>query len=304
MSLLIGSMPDAPRSAPPSHPRRLLVIYNAAAGIRPQRRLARFLDHVERLGAEAELRRTARRGDAEAFARSACGEAFDAVVAAGGDGTVNEVVNGLGDSDMPLAVLPLGTGNVLANELELPRDARRLARLAAFGTAFPIWPGLLGTRRFVMLAGIGFDAAVIAGLDEGLKRRVGKLAFALAILGELRRYEPRRYDVQCSAGRYRAASAVVVTGRFYAGRFVLAPRGRIADRQLTLVLFMRTGRWAALRYLVALGLGRIHRLPDVRTLPAGSVAIGTPVEGDGDILTRLPVEIRLADRPLRVVRPD
>src|SRR5258708_18102313 len=168
------------RGRAPNRPRRLLVIYNPAAGRRSEPRLRRFLDRLTRLGATVILQETAVRGDAEAFARAADCAMFDAVVAAGGDGTINEVVNGLAASEMPLAVLPLGTGNVLANEIGLPRDFGRLAQLAVSGRARPVRTGESAGRRFTMVARFGFDAAVVAGLDEALKRRVGKLAFVTA----------------------------------------------------------------------------------------------------------------------------
>src|SRR4051794_31648718 len=170
-------------AVPAGRPRRLLVIYNPAAGRRSARRLRRFLDELARLAVPVTLRATASRGDAEDFARAADPGAFDAVVAAGGDGTINEVVSGLAASDLPLAILPLGTANVLANEIGLPRDPARLAAIAATGPARATWTGEVrsdaGLRRFVMMAGIGFDASVVAAIDPARKRRLGKLAYVV-----------------------------------------------------------------------------------------------------------------------------
>ncbi len=270
-------------------------------------RLHRILAHCRRLGAVVVLRETTARGDAEAFAREAGDGVFDAVVAAGGDGTINEVVNGLGEADLPLAILPLGTGNVLANEIGLPRDAARLAALAALGEARPVWTASVGGRRFLMMAGIGFDAAVVAGIDEGLKRRIGKLAFVKEILAQLWQHRDGRYRVSCGGVDYLPASAVIAKGRFYAGRFVLAPAARLDDPALHLVLFMRSGRVAVLRYLLAMLLGRVHLLPDVRILRTADLRLSGPegalVEADGDIVATLPATIALADRPLRLIQP-
>jgi diacylglycerol kinase (ATP) len=300
-------MPVAGSARPRSAPRRLLVIYNPAAGRRPRRRLDIILSYLTELGSAFVLRETGARGDAEAIARAADPAEFDAVVAAGGDGTINEIVNGLAESALPLAILPLGTGNVLANELGLPHSPRRLAALAAFGAEKRIWTGEVGARRFVAMAGIGFDAAVVAGLDEALKRRIGKLAFVWQIIVQLWRYEAQRYRIVCGEAEHLPASAVIVKGRFYAGRFVLAPAARLDEPALHVVLFGRTGRSAALRYLAALVVGMTHRLRDVTILPTQSLTIlgpsGMPVEGDGDIIATLPVTIRISDRPLFVVGP-
>jgi diacylglycerol kinase (ATP) len=291
--------------------RRILVIFNPAAGRSPRRRLRAVLGRLAALGCAVTLRETAARGDAEGLARAADPERFDAVVAAGGDGTINEVANGL-DARLPLGILPLGTGNVLAHEARLPSGGREVAALLAHGAARPIWTGEIvgadGTqRRFLMMAGLGFDAGVVARLDERLKQRVGKLAFALAIVAELVRYRPARFAVTCEGVRREAASAVVVKGHFYGGRFVLAPAARLDQPYLWLVLFKRPGRLAAIRTLVALGLGRVHRLADVEIVRTCRVdlelPVGAKIEGDGDIVATLPVTIRVAAEPLRLIQP-
>jgi YegS/Rv2252/BmrU family lipid kinase len=296
-------------SAPvlPGRKRRLLVIHNPTAGRRSLRRLHRFLAQLGRLDVAVVLRETLARGDAEAFARAADAAEFDAVVAAGGDGTINEVVNGLADSALPLAVMPLGTGNVLANEIGLPRNPERLAEIAVAGAARPIWIGEVAGRRFVMMAGIGFDAAVVAGLDLALKRRVGKLAFVKEIIAQLWHHGACRYRVSCEGADHLPASAVIANGRFYAGRFVLAPAARLDDPALQLVLFMSTGRLAMIRYLLAMALGRVHRLPDVRILRTARLTVAGPVgagvEADGDIVATLPVTISVGARPLWLIQP-
>jgi YegS/Rv2252/BmrU family lipid kinase len=296
-------------SAPvlPDRKRRLLVIYNPTAGRRSLRRLHRFLARLGRLDVAVVLRETRARGDAEAFARAADAAEFDAVVAAGGDGTINEVVNGLADSALPLAVMPLGTGNVLANEIGLPRNPERVAEIAVAGAARPIWIGEVAGRRFVMMAGIGFDAAVVAGLDLALKRRVGKLAFVKEIIAQLWHHGACRYSVSCEGADHLPASAVIANGRFYAGRFVLAPAARLDDPALQLVLFMRTGRLAMVRYLLAMALGRVHRLPDVRIVRTARLTVAGPVgagvEADGDIVATLPVTISVGTRPLWLIQP-
>ncbi len=293
-------------------PRRILVIFNPAAGRerRHAKRLGRVVAELERRGCTVTILPTGAPGDAEQLAREA-DPAFDLIVAAGGDGTVNEVANGI-FAARPLAVLPLGTGNVLANEIGLPRDPRRLAEVIADGTPKPIWPGRAGDRLFLAMIGVGFDAEVLGALDPWLKRRIGKLAFIWAILVCLGRYRRGEFVVGTEGGAYRAASAIVTTGSLYAGRFIIAPVARLDVRQLHIVLFRRAGRLAVLRYLGAMLLGRLHRLADVSILTArrASVAAGkhaaaTPsvVETDGEIRGRLPLAIEIAASPLLLVQP-
>ena len=298
--------------------RRLLVIFNPVPGARARRRLDATIEALKALGVEVTLRVTTAPGDAELFARAATVAEFDAVAAAGGDGTVNEVVNGLGDPALPVIVFPFGTANVLAHEIDLPRDPERLAALALRG---PIREIPLGEaefegasprrRRFVLMAGTGFDADVVDELDLDLKKRAGRLAFVWSILQRLWRYRPSKYEVAVERGgtwtRGTAASAVATRARHYGGKFVLAPAAKLGDPSLSVIRFGRCGRWAALRYLAALGLGFLHRLPDVAIAEVGAARFagpaGAPVQIDGDVLGRLPVTLRIADQPLRLIYP-
>ncbi len=293
--------------------RRLLVIYNPTAGRRAQGRLTAWLDHLEALGAAVTLAETTGRGHAELLARDADPAAFDAVAAAGGDGTINEVVNGLAHSPLPLAILPLGTANVLAAEIGLPRRLAALARIAAFAPARPVWPGeavppgAASGRRFLIMAGIGFDAEVVERLDEGLKRRVGKLAYVAGIFGRLRDYRPRRYRALADGVAVEAASLIAAKAHFYGGRFVLAPAARLEEPSFHLVIFERPGRIAALGYLAAMVAGMVPRLRHLRILPARTVVLTEPtgagVQIDGDIRIRLPATLRIAATPLGIIGP-
>ena len=294
-------------------PRRILIIFNPAAGPARRRteRLRRVVAELERRGCMVAVRMTHAPGDALRLARDA-DPAFDVIVAAGGDGTINEVANGVFAGSCPFAIVPLGTGNVLANEIGLPRRPRDLARLIAEGVPQPLWPGRAGDRLFVAMIGIGFDAAVLSALDQHLKRRIGKLAFAWPILSCLCRYRRREFLFRIDGVAHRAGSAIIVKGRLYAGRFVVVPGARVGDPLLHVVLFRGAGRRAVLRYLAAMLLGILHRLPDVTILAARrvSIAAGLPeaigcslVETDGEVGGSLPLVIEIADRPLLLVQP-
>jgi diacylglycerol kinase (ATP) len=287
--------------------RRLLVILNPAAGggWRARRRLARVLAELERLGCTIDLRRTAAPGEAAAFARSA-GREYDVVVAAGGDGTASEVANGIAPGQ-PVALLPLGTANVLAREIGLPWQPRRLAAVIAGGVPRPIWPGRADGRLFLMMAGAGFDAEILRRVTVCSKRRFGRLAFVPAILSALG-YRPPEIVVRAEGGLYRAASVILARGRHYAGGFVLAPQARLDEPLLHLVLFREAGARAVLRTLVGLALGRLTRLPEVVIVATRTVSLsgspGARLQLDGDLAGGLPVTIGIAEEPLLLVQPD
>lgn len=293
--------------------RSLLVIRNPAAGRRGGL-FAGTLSRLHALGCRTEVRETAARGDAEAWARNAGGAGYDAVVAAGGDGTIAEVINGLvGVADTPpLAILPLGTANVLAVEIGLPTDATALADVIAAGTARAICLGRIRDQagrqtHFSLMAGVGFDAHVVAGVRPGLKRTLGKGAYVAESLWQLGAFAYPRYRITVDGTAYDTASLIIANGRHYAGRYVCAPAAALDDPVLHVCLFDKGGPLAVLRYMTALRSGRLVQRPDYRIIPARHVTIaepvGEPVQADGDNVAVLPVDIDVVPGALRLVMP-
>jgi len=289
--------------------RHILIIVNPAAGRArsSERRLGRFVAALERQGCTVVLRRA---GPSPGQVERLAGQAepgFDAIVAAGGDGTISAVVNGLGGRAVPFGVLPLGSANVLAREIRLPHAPEALASLVVTGPASPIWPGRVGNRAFVMMASAGFDSEIVAALSPELKRRVGRLAFAWGFLVRLWHCPACELTVRADGVEYRAAAVVAAKGRHYAGPFVVAPGADLAEPVLELVLLDRRGRWAMLRYATALFLGRVPRLGDIAIVRARQASVAgnraLPVQADGEIVGELPITLAVADRPLLLIRP-
>ena len=264
-----------------------------------------MIELLKRLDCLIEVQDTAKRGDAEAMARAADPQRHDLVVAAGGDGTINEIINGLAESPLPLAILPLGTANVLAAEAGLDGSARSVAEAIAFRPARPVFLGNANGRRFALMVGVGFDARVVEELDLKLKLAVGKVAFVLSALGRLICYRPERYQVEIGTRRFAAAAVIIAKGHYYGGRFVVAARARLEEPHLYVAIFERAGRWNLLRYAWALLTDRLERLPDVSVVPATNLTVrgpqGEPVQADGDLVAALPLSITLAERPLALV---
>jgi diacylglycerol kinase (ATP) len=289
----------------PTNSRRVLVIFNPTAGARRRRKLDRVLRELARLGCAVTLRATQARGDAEAIARAADPTAYDLVAVAGGDGTINEVINGLAASPLPLALIPLGTANVLAHEIGLRLSPLNIAQVIAAGVARDVYLGQVNDRRFVMMVGIGIDARIVEGIDPRLKRVGGKLAYVVSGFLSILHDRPVRYRLSIDGAPYTAAAVIVAKGHFYGGRFVLVRAARLDAPSLHVVLLDRPGRWNIVRYGTAIALGRIDRLTDVRIVEAHSVTIegadGEAVQADGDLAGSLPLKITLAERPLALV---
>lgn len=310
------TLPDSSliRSSPVAHrPVRLRIIHNPTAGGARWRRYGDVLERLDRAGAHVEELATGRRGDAEAYAATLGRHDCDRVVVAGGDGTINEAINGLvanqaGGRTLPLAILPLGTANVLAEEIGLSTRAEAVARYILEGVARPVSLGEANGRAFCLMAGVGFDAHVVARVDGGrLKKRIGKLAYVWQTLRQLAVYDFPHYRVVIDDAVFGAASAVACNAHFYGGRYVLAPDALLDEPDLEVCLFEKPGRLHAAKYALAMLLGLLPRLSDYRIVTGRQIAIQgpteDPIQGDGDIIASLPAAIRVLPDALNLVFP-
>jgi len=296
-------------------PTSALVIYNPTAGRRRLRRLHEVLARLRAGGVDIRLEPTNARGHAERLA-SEMAQA-DLVIAAGGDGTINEVINGLmaalteGRIVPPLGLIPLGTANVLAREIGLATDPASVASTLLGTGEMDFRPGRLrnGTvmRHFGMMAGIGFDADVVGKVDLRWKRLLGRAAYGLASTGRWFAYRPHLFRLTIDGAPYQAASVVVSRGRHYAGPFIAAPQASLAVAELHVCLFERTGRAAVLRYGSALLRNALPRTAFYRVVGARQVEIqghdGQIVQADGDIVATLPLQLDVAEQAIRLKVP-
>ena len=213
-------------------PRRLLIIFNPVAGWRRRRRLAPVLAGLRARGCTIELRETGAPGDAERFAAAADPDAFDLVVAAGGDGTVNETINGLASSGLPLALIPLGTANVLAAEIGLrtdPTRSRAASPKARSGRSRSAPPTAAASSSWPAPASMPTSSP---GSARRMKGWLSKGAYVLATLRELATFGFPTYEVQTDNTTWQAASVIVANGRYYGGRFLCAPAARLGSETL------------------------------------------------------------------------
>ncbi|MGH6931840.1 MAG: diacylglycerol/lipid kinase family protein [Dongiaceae bacterium] len=297
--------------------RRIAIIFNPAAGRRRRRRLEQVLKHLRRADLEIVLHATRVRGDAERFARDIAiadspDDRFDMLVAAGGDGTIGEVVNGLmsvpdAARRPPLALVPLGTANVLATEIGLGKSPRAATAAISGGIPRPIYIGTVCGRCFTMMVGAGFDAQAVATVDLDLKRRIGWVAYVVATAKVALRYGSPRYRVEADGQAYEAASVIVSKGRYYGGPFLLAPDARLDQPEFHVCLFERDGTWHSIRYGLALLLGILPRLSGYRIVTGRSILVdgpaGAPLQGDGDLIGTVPARIELSATTLTLMLP-
>ena len=302
-------------------PKAMLLIVNPTAGRRRRGLVDAVVRRVRDAGWTVDTVETAAAGDARHLAETCDAARYAVIAVAGGDGTINEVVNGLalrGAAGPAVAIVPLGTANVLAHELGLDFSADGIASTVVSGRALPVRPGqaVNGSARprcFSLMAGAGFDAKVVAGVSTALKRRWGRAAYVWRSLIETQRYRPVRYAVDIDGVRHEAASVIVTRSRHYAGPFVVAPAAELAEPLLHVCLFERWGRAQTLRFGLALLLGRLPQTGGYRVVAGREVRIAVssdagevgrqPVQIDGDDALTLPVSIGLAAGSVRLLRP-
>lgn len=285
------------------------VIFNPTAGRRRTALLWRVLDILVANGVRVDLMKTGGPGHAELLARDAAAAGAGMVVAAGGDGTVAEVANGLMGTTTHLGIIPLGTANVLAHELALPFAPRAIASALTFQRTRTLWPGLAvhdtEARLFVQMVGVGFDAQVVHALPLCLKRWFGRGAYVIETLAQLPRYEYASIPVRLDGMDTQAHSVIVSKGTFYGGRYPVALNADPGATGFSVVLFDRGGPLRTLIYGAALPLHQLGHAPGVRHVRASRVEFPgnwpAPVQADGDRAGFLPLLIRDAPHPIEIV---
>lgn len=286
---------------------RICLIANPVSGGNPMSRIERAAGWLRGRGAAVETRLTRQRGDARDFAVRALAGGCDRVVVAGGDGTLNEVANGLRGSALPVAFLPMGTVNVFALETGIPIDLEAACRLALEGEPRRISLGRIGDEVFLLMASAGWDAAAVAGLRPELKRRCGRLAYAVSALEALLAHRPPGIGLTLPDGTRRDGFGVVASNaRCYGGRYVITPNASLFSDRLELCLLRRGSRRALLGYALRLGLYLPLRPPAVEFHSVAAVEVhgpGVPVQVDGDACGPLPVQLSCLPEALTVVLP-
>ncbi len=252
-------------------------------------------------------------GSASLQARQQIENGCDLIIAAGGDGTINEVANGMLHSKVPLAILPGGTANVLARELRLPTHMERAAnsfpqlklhRIAAGGLRFD------GSKQrgFLCMAGAGLDAEIISRLNLDLKAVAGKLAYYVCGFAQVLRTLPE-FEVIVDGKHYRASFALISRVRNYGGDMEIARGASLFRNDFEVVLFRGTKAVRYLPYLAAVTLGQAARMSGCTVLHGRTVTCQKPsgepvyVQVDGELAGKLPMTAEIIPDALTLLVP-
>ena len=282
----------------------ILVIINPSARGERARALCRKIEH---LSSRAYVRITNGPGEARALAEEAVRDGCERIVAAGGDGTINEVVNGIAGSRTALGLLPLGTMNVFATELGLPiGNLRKCWEVVEHGLIKPVDLLRANDHHFVQLGGIGFDAQIVAATSFDFKKTLGPLSYIISAT-QIASKKPPKLTVRGGGGTREGSFVLIGNGRYYGGPFVLFKNARIDDGMLDVLIFKNLGYLDIVRYLQAIVLGNHTALSDVEYFQTAQVRVTSadpvPVEVDGDVIGTLPVTFKVLPKGLRVMVP-
>jgi diacylglycerol kinase family enzyme len=239
----------------------------------------------------------------------------DLIIAAGGDGTINEVAEGVVYSRAALAVLPLGTANCLAVEMGLPRKPERAAE--ALETCRPrrIAAGRLECdggrvqRHFLLMAGVGLDAHVVYRLDASLKNRTGKFAYWVAAWSMFGRSLPE-FDVEIDGRKIRSSFALFSRVRNYGGDFQIAPSVSLYDNNFEAVLFKGRSSLRYAKYFLGMALRRLEGMRGVTILRTDRIRLFGPsdsriyVQIDGEFAGPLPAEVQILPDAITLMVPE
>jgi YegS/Rv2252/BmrU family lipid kinase len=304
--------------------RSATLIYNPVAGRHPARREKQVREAAKVLresGIEAKLTPTTGPGAARELARAAKSQGETLILVCGGDGTVNEVINGLVPGNATLGIIPGGTANIIGKELRLPhhpvRAARQLAgwtpRRVALGKATwcdPKDPAKSQTRHFISVAGIGFDAYIVHSLPWSLKMGWGVIGYGLEAVRQAWRYSFPRFRLQVNDSDRQATFAVIHRAGHYAGWLPLAPTANLFKPDFTACLFKGTSRARYVLYALAVLLRQHARLADVELVEGFQIACSGEQAGkaiyfelDGELVGELPASFEIAPDALTVLVP-
>ncbi len=285
----------------------VVLIGNPVAGRASMKGLKRIEELIKNKGRDVSLLVTQKSGDAERFAREALKDSPSLIIVAGGDGTCNEVLNGIAGSTVPMAVLPVGTTNVLARELAIPFDIHKAILHALGRTARRVSLGRIAfqgsSRYFCLMAGIGYDADAVRGVGEKAKRISGKGAYIASGLRSLIGWNPGALAITLNGKTLNCYSAIVCNASKYAGPFSIAPDADIRKPLLYAFIMHGRRRLDILRYTAGILTSRHLGLKDTTYAATIKVAIEgcAPIQVDGDYIGRTPAVIEAVADALSLV---
>ena len=295
----------------PSHScanKTIVVIANPTAGRHARKRKTEAVEALGAAGAKVVVPETSCPGEATPLAREAAAGHPHCVAAAGGDGTINEVANGLVRTSTPLGVLPMGTANLLARELNVNGRLAKAVELLLEGSPRPASAGRIGNSYFLLMAGVGFDGEVVHRVRPALKKVLGPVAYVVAGIRALRAWPVPELTITLDDDiRLSGCHTVIGKGNYYGGPFHVTPGVHVTDPAFEVAVFRGASRHELLADALRIGLGRHARSRNLVLRKAHRVSVTAVqpahVQIDGDAFGTLPLYAEVAADVLRIMHP-
>ncbi|MFA4828803.1 MAG: diacylglycerol kinase family protein [Thermodesulfovibrionales bacterium] len=318
--------------------KKIILIGNPVAGRGAAGRIARAVDIIKSRGFNVRLMLTGKKGDAELFSKEISKDQSEMpdtqpvplIIAAGGDGTYNEVINGIAYTGIPMAILPLGTTNVLAKELDIPEVMEKALDIALGGKVQNICLGKITlkkhniqdsrfniqysnfelrtsnselSRYFLLMAGIGFDGEAVYGIKSRIKRYSGKGAYIWSGLKTFMLWNPDKLTFNIDNRGYEGYSAIICNAAKYAGHFKVAPDANLNEPYFHAFIMHGRKRRDLIRYVSGIIRGNHLKFSDMTYLKAEKIEINGKacIQIDGDYFGKTPATIEIVPDALKLV---
>jgi YegS/Rv2252/BmrU family lipid kinase len=283
-----------------------IVILNPTAG--SPEHVRSWQELIQSLAGDCPVRVTSHFGEADALARRAVEEGFTRIVAAGGDGTVSQVANGLVGRNAELGVLPVGSVNVFAMELGLPlHNLQRCWDIIEDTNVRLVDLPSANGKYFVQLAGVGLDAQVVKETSLTFKRSFGPLSYLISAAQIAARQPPKLFIESEHTSVEEGSFVLIGNGRLYGGPFPFFKHAIIDDGLFDVVVFKRLGYLEIIKYLQDVVFSSDIKVPEIEYFQTRHLRITSeqdvPLELDGELAGNCPVDFRIRERSLRVLAP-
>ena len=286
--------------------KKIAIIFNPKAGSGKKAILDKIIKILS-LTNSIELFETKAAGDATDIARKES-DNFDIIVAAGGDGTINEVVNGI-NPNTPLGIIPMGTANIVAIEAGISNNVQNICAVINQGNTKKVYLSNINNKKFILMAGIGYDAQVVTNINPKLKKIFGKLIFALEGFKQFFKLKEFTITIKTNHQTYNANWVLITNAKHYAGSHSITTGTDIFDEHLVCYIFPNLSKLSFLYNLFLIVLfGDLSKSDKIITIRSSSLEITsdstTPVQCDGELFGQLPALIKNNSECVNLLIPN
>lgn len=231
----------------------------------------------------------------------------DLIIIVGGDGTINEVVNGLRDYKVKIGLIPVGSENVFATELKIPKNVKKACEIILKGRTRKIDLGVINKKKFIFVAGIGFDAHAITKIRPKLKKLIGKHSYKIAGLETLFKHKAEELTIKIGKKTEKGYFVLASNVKNYGGNFKITPKAKLDDGYLDICIFQNKDVWSVMKYVVGGITGHITRLKDIKHYQVKKATITSEkavlYHTDAELGGKTPVEIKVLAKKLKIITP-